>query len=119
MLATVAFEFFVLDNLGAIQLLTFWELTALVGWDAVLASELAISGKINSVLDGFLELGNFAVVLHFVPLGCRSHKHLIQNENWQDRREHCAHSSVGFTREGEVHLGQDCNCSPGARREAS
>ena len=83
------------------------------------ASELAISGKINSVFDGFLELGNFVVDLHFAPLGCKSHKHLIQNKNWQDMREHCPQPSSGFTREGEVHLGQDCNCSPGASLEAS
>ena len=80
---------------------------------------LAISGKISSVFDGFRALGSFDVVLHFVPPGWKSHIHLIQNENWQDMREHCAQLSAGFTRDGEVHLGQDCSFSPGASLEAS
>ena len=48
----------------------------------------AISGKINSVFDGFLELDNLEVDLHFTPFGCKSHRQRMQKENWQDIREH-------------------------------
>ena len=71
-------------------------------------SAAAISGNINSVLDDFLDdVGNLEADLHLAPFGCRSHKHLTQNANWHEIREHCAHCSVGFTRDGEVQRGQD------------
>jgi hypothetical protein len=80
----------------------------------------AISGKINFVFEGFLELvDNFVVDLHFKPCACRTHRQRMQKENWQDILEHSAQLSIGFTREGEVHLGHDFSCSPGASLDAS
>ncbi len=80
----------------------------------------AISGKIVSVFEGFLEpVDIFVVDLHFEPFTCRSHKQRIQKENWQDILEHSAQHSIGFTREGEVHLGHAFSCSPGASLDAS
>ena len=70
LLATVAFEEdFVQHLLGTRLPLPAESAVPVLASDESVFEVLAISGKINSVFDGFRELGSFDVALHFVPMG--------------------------------------------------
>ena len=70
LLATVAFEDDFVQHLVGTRLpLSVESAVPVLASDESVFEVLAISGKINSVFDGFRELGNFDVDLHFVPLG--------------------------------------------------